>query len=159
MVSNEYYNVYSYNTNFIKGGVTELPTGMSILRYSDVIMRLGDTLFDKNYNLYLIDIKNINKVYLHSLRAFITWLCFWSIIGILSLLKCIRNIDRIERFFPMMILFLISFMIFMVSLITFFCGVNCYGIEIYDYNLRNKVNRYIKYLLIAISIIAIYTLI
>jgi hypothetical protein len=157
-MQNEYYDVYSYNTNFIRGGVTELPTGMSILRYSDVIMRLGDTLFDKNYNLYLLDIKNMKKVYIHSLKSFIIWICFWSIIGILSLLKSIRNIDRIEVFMPMMMIFLISFMVLMTSLITFFCGVNCYGIEIYEYRLRNKVNRLIKYILIFISILMIYML-
>ena len=157
-MQDEYYDVYSYNTNFIKGGVTELPTGMSILRYSDVIMRFGDTLFDKNYNLYLLDIKNMKKVYLHSLKSFIIWIIFWSIISILSLLKSIRNIDRIERFFPMMMLFLIAFMVFMASLITFFCGINCYGIEIYEYRLRNKVNRIIKYTVIIAGILTLYML-
>lgn len=125
----------------------------------DVIMRLGDTLFDKNYNLYLLDIKNMKKVYLHSLKAFIIWLCFWSIICILSFLKCIRNIDRIEVFISMMMIFLIAFMVLIISLISFFCGVNCYGIEIYEYRLRNKVNRLIKYTLIVVSMFILYMLI
>lgn len=155
----DYYEVYSYNTNFINGGVTELPTGMSILKQSDVIMRIGDTLFDTNYNLYLLDIKNMKKIYLHSLRTFLFWIFFWSMLSILSILKCIRNRDRFEVFFPMLILFGSSFMIAVISLITFLFGVNCYGIEIYEYNLRNKVNRYIKYTIILTSIIVLYILI
>lgn len=156
--TDDYYDVYSYNTNFIRGGVTDLPTGMSVLRHSDVIMRIGDTLFDHNYNLYVLDIKTMKKVYLHSLKSFFIWISFWSIMSILSFIKVIRNFNSVYTLLMMIYIFVISLLILMVSLVTFFCGVNCYGIEIYEYRLRNKANRLIKYTSIVISIMVIYAL-
>jgi hypothetical protein len=155
----DYYDVYSYNTNFIRGGVTELPTGMSILRHSDIMMRIGDTLFDRNYNLYVLDITNMRKVYLHSLKSFFIWITFWCLTSILSFFKMLRVADQGLWLILMISIFIISLLILLVSLISFLCGANCYGIEIYEYRLRNKINSLIKYLLIVSGMLIIYILI
>lgn len=157
--SKDYYEVYSYNTNFIRGGTTDLPTGMSTLKHSAIIMRIGDTLIDYDYNLYVIDIKNMSRIYLHSIKSFTFWLSFWFLITVLSFLKMIKTIDSTSLCIIYIMIFIISLSVLFVSLITFFCGVNCYGIEIYDPKLRNLVNNIIKYIIGISLILLIYFLI
>lgn len=145
-MAEEYFDVYKFESEYVKHGRTLLPTGMGILYKKDIVMRIGDTYIDKNKNMYIIDMNDNKKIYKQSIKALIIWLSFLCILSTLSYYKLQRiiNVENNLMIVFTIVLFTCSLLLFLISIISFLCGVNCYGIEIYEGHIRKRTNQCIN---------------